>query len=171
METEFNHDESNQGGNVPSTETPGAGDESKRMTSHDVERILKDRLARERAKYADYEDLKLKAVRLDEIEESNKSELQRVADRLSAVERERDEASARALRLSVAAEHGISRDDADLFLTGTDETTLQKQAKRLIDRDADRKMNGNRVPREGANPSVAETDERHVARALFGGTS
>lgn len=45
-----------------------------------------------------------------------------------------NKATAEALRLRVAAKHGISDDDADLFLTGTDRDTLEAQAKRLAER-------------------------------------
>jgi hypothetical protein len=70
--------------------------------------------------------------------------------RVAELEAELNSTRAESMRLRIATEHGITdADDIDLFLTGTDEETLTKQAKRLADRDADRKKNGNHVPREG----------------------
>jgi len=162
-------DTSNQAGNT-SGDTAAADDEFKPITSQeDFEARLKDRLNRERAKYADYRDVKAKAARLDDIEEANKSEIQKASDRLAAAERERDEARVEALRFKVAAKHEISEEDADLFLTGTDEETLTRQAKRLGDREADRKRQGNHVAREGTTSPAVEGDELATTRALFGG--
>jgi hypothetical protein len=110
------------------------------------------------------------AKELAAIRESQKSEAEKVAERLAAAERDAQTARAEALRLRVAAKFGISDEDADLFLVGTDEATLTKQAERLAGREADRKRNGNHVPREGNTPPAGDSSEREVARALFGGT-
>jgi hypothetical protein len=50
---------------------------SKTFTQEDIDRVVKDRLARERGKYADYDELKAKAGKLDEIEAANQSELEK----------------------------------------------------------------------------------------------
>lgn len=54
----------------------------------DLDRILGERLTRERAKYADYKDLKAKAQQLDVIEESKKTEIQKVQDALAKAQAE-----------------------------------------------------------------------------------
>lgn len=158
-----------EGGNT-SGETPAA-DEFKAITSQDdLNKVIDDRLKRERAKYADYKDLKAKAERLDEFEQANQTEAEKSAQRIADLEAELNNTRRDSLRLKIATEHGITdADDIDLFLTGTDEETLTKQAKRLADRDADRKKNGNRVSREGTNPTSAEGDELQTVRGLFGG--
>lgn len=154
----------------PAASTEPAPDEFKPITTQDdLNKVLNERLQRERAKYADYKDVKSKAARLDELEEANKSELQKFTDRASAAEAERDSARIEMLRFKVAAKHGINEDDADLFLTGKDEDTLMKQAARLADRESERKKQGNHVPREGNNPASNGSDELDTARALFGG--
>lgn len=109
------------------------------------------------------------AKRLAEIEESQKTEAQKAADRLAAAEREREEARAEALRWKVAAKHGIDDEDAALFLTASDEETLTKQATRLAARTAQGKRNGNYVPREGTTSKATPNDERAAVQALFGG--
>lgn len=109
------------------------------------------------------------ARRLAEIEEANKTEAQKTADRLAAAEKDAATARSEALRLRVAAKHGISEEDADLFLTGSDEETLTKQAERLAGREADRKKQGNHVPREGSPVSAPTEGDAQFARSLLGG--
>jgi len=158
-----------EGGNT-SGETPAA-EEFKANTSQDeLNAVIKDRIDRERAKFSDYKDVKAKAARLDEIEQANQTEAEKAAKRVAELEAELNNTRRDSLRLKIASAHGITdADDIDLFLTGSDEETLTKQAKRLVDREADRKKHGNRVPREGTTPTSVESDERATARALFGG--
>ena len=147
-----------------------AGDEFKAITSQDdLNRVINERLTRERAKYADYKDLKVKATKLDEIEQANQTEAEKTAKRIADLEAELNNTRRDSMRLTIASAHGITdADDIDLFLTGTDEETLTRQAKRLADREADRKKNGNHVPREGSTPSSSDDGTREVARQLFG---
>ncbi|NOQ62710.1 hypothetical protein [Mycolicibacterium fortuitum] len=170
-----------QGGNSTSGDTPAA-DEFKPITSQqELNAALKDRLDRERAKFKDYNDIKAKAAKLDEIEQANLSELEKANGRITTAETERDTAKAEALRLRIAVTHGISLDDADLFLTGTDEETLTAQAKRLSDRaaeqanaEAERKKKNPIVSKEGTSTTTGTTteeDDREFARNFFGGGS
>lgn len=73
-------------------------------------------------------------AKLDKIEAANLTDLERAQK--EAREALEDAAKARtdALRFRVAAQHGISEDDAELFLTGTDADTLTRQATRLKER-------------------------------------
>lgn len=107
-------------------------------TQAELNKIIADRVARERAKYADYGDLKSKASKLDELEQANKTEAERLAEEASTARAEAEAARAELLRYRVAAAHGITdADDIDLFLTGKDEETLTKQAERLAARSED----------------------------------
>ena len=102
--------------------------------------------------------LKAKAARLDEIDEAAKSEAEKTADALAAAKAEAAEATAELLRYRTAAAHGITdAEDIELFLTGTDEETLVRQAKALAARTS---SSGPRAPkpdpnqgRSGAAPS------------------
>lgn len=139
----------------------GDGKQDAGLTQADVDRIVKDRIARVEAKYSDYADLKAKAEGAKTVEQ----QLADLATKHAAAE-------ARALRSDVAAKHGISSEDRDLFLTGSDEATLEAQAKRLAERDAEQKKAGNRAPREGRITTTgdAEKDMREGVRSLFGRT-
>ena len=130
-------DTTTEGAETTTTDS-GEQQEQKGLTQADVDRIVKDRIARVEAKYADYNDLKKAADGAKTVE-------QKLAD----LESKHAEAEARALRSDIAARHGITAEDRDLFLTGSDEATLEAQAKRLAERDADRKSKGNVARKEG----------------------
>lgn len=107
------------------------------------------------------------AKRLAEIEEQNKSESQRLADQLAAAQADADKARAESLRWRIAAKHGIGDDDADLFLTGTDEDTLTRQAERLASRAPVSK--GTVVPSAGKQPGEAPSLDTQIAAAQESG--
>jgi hypothetical protein len=170
---------SEQDGNQTSGETSAAGDEFKPITSQDeFNRLLDDRLKRERAKYADYKDVKAKASKLDEIEQANKSEIDKAMDRVAKAEAEVAQIPTRvadALREHLISLHTIPKDDAELFLTATDPELLLKQVDRLIARTteaaSERKKTGNHVPREGGQVSTPGGDsDAQFARQLFSPT-
>lgn len=139
----------------------GKPKEGQSFTQEDVDRIVADRLKRERdkitAQYADYDDLRAKAEGAKTAE-----------DRIAELERKYQDAETARLRSDVAAKHGISAEDRDLFLTGTDQETLTKQAERLAGKASERKKNSNLAPREGTNPQPAADEMRDFTRKLFG---
>lgn len=141
-------------------ETSGGDQAEPKFTQADIDKAVKERIARERAKFADYDDLKKRA-------EGAKTVEQKLAD----LEKKTADAEARALRSDIAARFQISAEDRDLFLTGTDEDTLTAQATRLTEREADRKKQGNVAPREGTTTTKGndQAEERQFARNLFGG--
>lgn len=115
-------------------------------------------------------DNKSAADELASLKDSQKSSEQKFEERLSGMEKRAQEAEARALRSDIAARHGISAEDRDLFLTGSDEAALEAQAKRLAERAADQKKNGNVARKEGVNTNSGdpEKDMRAAVRNLFG---
>lgn len=152
---------------MSTTETPAVPAEAeqqeqakveKTLTQAEVDQIVKERVQRERAKYADYDELKAKAGESKTLEE-----------RLAEIEARAVSAERDALRSNVAARFGISAEDRDLFLTGTDEDALTAQAKRLAERESERKKSGNVAPREGAttNSGGQDSDMRDFAKSLF----
>lgn len=148
----------------PNPEPKPADDKpAETFTQADLDRIVADRLKREReatkAKFADYDDLKAKAEGAKTAE-----------DRITELEKSIESANREAMRRRVQAAHGISDEDADLFLTGADEESLTAQAKRLADRESERKKTNNVSPREGNTPSTTEDEALHTVRGLFGGS-
>lgn len=149
------NDAANQRGNGNEDKS----DNGKTFTQAELDQIITDRLAQQaKNKFGDYDDLKAKA-------EGAKSVEQKLAE-LSA---KHAEAEARALRADIASTYGISKEDRDLFLTGSDEAALTAQAKRLAERAADQKKNGNRAPNEGGTNTGDDKnkDMRDFTRGLF----
>lgn len=144
------------GGDTEGTKGQEQGQEAA-FTQADVDRIVKERIERERKRFADYDELKAKA-----------GEKATAEERLAELEKRYEEAETRATRASIASEYGISAEDRDLFLTGSDEETLTAQAKRLADRESERKKRNNHVPNEGSNPSPPSDDRRDFVRRLTG---
>jgi hypothetical protein len=114
------------------------------------------------------------AKRLGEIEESQKTEQQKLTDRLAAAETRAAAAERSALTSRVASEKGVPAS----ALQGDDEAALIKAADELIAwRDSgqsDKSRTRLRVPREGITPGdPKEDEERKAARQLFspGGTA
>lgn len=134
--------------------------ETRTFTQEEVDRIIADRLKRE-----DVKGLKAKAAQVDE----SKSELQKLTEQIEALTRTQSETQAQAMRYRIAAQTGISNEDADLFLTGTDEETISAQAKRLVARDEGRKKQGNYVPNEGRTSTRSPGDSvtREFVKTLF----
>lgn len=95
---------------------------------------------------------------LDEINAANLSDLERAQKEAADATALAAKAQAEALRYRVAAKNSISDEDAELFLTGTDEETLNKQAARLVERAPD----GSSTPKpdltQGGNSGAGSTD-------------
>lgn len=163
-------DAQNQDGAQGGDGAAAGKDGFKPITNQDeLNAALKDRLGRERAKYADYNDLKTKAAELDQIKAANQTEAEKTAERIAKLEQELDTTRTTALRSRIQARFKIADEDAALFLTATDEATLVKQAERLTERAADRSKNGNRAPLQGRTPSSSGSDPmREFARGLLG---
>lgn len=115
------------------------------------------------------------AKRLAEIEESQKSEAEKAADRIAKAEAEAASVPvkvAEALKAHLVPLHGIDAERAELFLTATEPELLLKQVAALVG-ESDKRQKRNHVPLEGNN-STASTggdDMREFTRQLFGGAN
>lgn len=92
--------------------------EPERETAHEFNAITSQeafdkavgaRLAKERAKYAGYEDLKAKATKFDELQDANKTETERLQSRAEAAERERDQLKRTHLISDLATDAGLPK--------------------------------------------------------------
>lgn len=154
----------NAGMSDESTEGQQEGEqqEQQTFTQADMDDLAKKVRAEERRKasekYADYDDLKTKA-----------GEKVTAEERIAALEKQNADLARERLVARIQAKHGISDEDADLFLTGADEDALTKQAERLAEHAQDRKKQGNRSPREGDNqrPDGDDSSMREFTRNLF----
>lgn len=117
---------------------------AKVFTQEDVDRIIADRLARER---------KVRAQ--EELDKSGD-----LSERLSAAEKRAQEAELKALRLTVAAEKGLTPSQAKR-LVGETQEELNADAEELLATFAPPKVedDGRSVPRELLKPGASPGDE------------
>lgn len=104
-------------------ETPPEGGYTPPASQEDLNRIIEQRLARERSKFADYDALKDKAAKFDQADAATKTELQKLQDAIA----ERDAkladlpktARAEAIRFaSIASKRGfLDPEDALVFIS------------------------------------------------------
>ena len=106
--------------------------EEKTFTQTELDAIVSERLKRDRAKYADYEALKEKAGKYDEMEAANKTELQKAVEQAAALQLELDVIKKanelREMRESVAKETGVPA----ALLTGDTEDECREQAAAIV---------------------------------------
>jgi hypothetical protein len=155
---------------APATDAPASTDPAPEAPKPTETVEFWKQKAREQEKRA--KDNATAAQRLAEIEDAQKTEAEKNAERIAKADAEVASVPAKvalALREHLVALHEIDKDDAELFLTGTEPELLLKQVTRLLGQSDKRRSNGNRVPREGTTPTANESDELATVRGLFGG--
>lgn len=115
---------------ITNTEAP-QNEGQKTFTQEELDKIVGERLQRERSKYSDYESLKSKASKFDELEESNKTELQKATERAESLQKElnsmKQAEEVRKIREKVSMESGIPVN----LLTGNTEEECTSQAEAI----------------------------------------
>lgn len=126
------------------------------FTQDDVNRIVQERLQREREKYADYDDLKTAAERAQELEEQTQELTAKVAEFESKEEH-------RKLVADVAETAGVPAG----VLKGDTKEELEAHADAL--KEILQNTTGPVIPGQEKRPhKVEESDERKTVRKLFG---
>ena len=107
--------------------------EPKTFTQEEVNSFLAKDRKQMAEKYSDYEELKQKASRLDEIEAANKSELEKANEKAAQLESElkaiKEAEAVRVIRDDVAKETGIPAH----LLTGSTKEECEAQAAAIAD--------------------------------------
>lgn len=135
-------------------------------SQEDFDKAIQARIARERAKFADYEEVKARASKLTEIEEANKTEAEKQAERLAQLERENAELTSGKLRAEVAADKGVPSG----LLSGSTREELEASADALIQFRGESSSTKLHVPNEGKSPKPGNgSNDAEFARSLFGG--
>lgn len=125
------------------------------FTQADVDRIVRERVQRERTKFADYDELKEKAGSATTLEE-----------RVAEIERTAKASEERAMRAEVANAKGLTPTQAKRLVGSTREELEADAAELLADLGAQKK-NANVSPREGNNPQSGSDPMREFTRGLF----
>lgn len=116
--------------------------------------MVAGRLARERGKFADYDALREKASKFDELAEKNKTESEKLTDKLTATEQRALAAELNAARMEVAVELGLNPSQAKR-LVGNNKDELLADAKTSIEDGTFKVAEGPRRP--NPNPDQGKT--------------
>lgn len=125
----------------------------------------KKALAEERRRAAAAEKAaKALQARLDALEAEKLSKEEKAVKEAQDAAERAARAEAEALRWRIAAKHGISDEDAELFLTGVDEETLSRQAERFKELSV-KPPKGVHVPGVGNQPNTPASIAEQIAAA------
>jgi hypothetical protein len=123
---------------APAAEEAQAQHAEKTYTQADIDRIIGERIAGVKSKYADYEDAKKAAAELAELKAAQMTEVERVKAEaeaaraeLEAARAEAKNANTRALRIKVGTEKGLPSPLIDR-LTGEDEESIAADADAIL---------------------------------------
>jgi len=152
---------------TPEASEPKADDWKAPATQDELNHIIEGRLARERAKFADYDAVVAKAAEFDKAQEANKTEVQKAADRAEKAEQELATVRSEANRNAVALVKGLTPTQAKR-LVGSTREELEADADELLkDLKADA-SNPPRAPHQKTSQSDPKDDPmREFAQSLF----
>lgn len=105
----------------------------KTFTQAELDQVVADRLARERRKFGDYDDLKKKATEYDKVEDAKKTELEKLNDELTSAQVELQAFKVAETRRKAASEAGLDPELAE-YITAVDPDEALAQAKKLAER-------------------------------------
>lgn len=149
---------------VGAPEKGGESDFTPITTQADLDRIVGDRLARERKKYADYSELKAKARKLDEVEHETSALLEEKQAELASTMEElkglKTAQQVEAWKAHVAQDSGVPAG----LLRGSTEEEIREHAKALQLFT----KTGPVVPTGHMKPESSSDDVRSTVRKLFG---
>lgn len=110
----------------------GSGSGETTFTQEQVNAMISKRVNEEKAKYADYEAMKEKAGKYDELQNAGKSDLQKEKERADSLQKElnqlKKDNSVKAVRDKVAAETKVPAE----LLTGDTEEACKAQAEAIM---------------------------------------
>lgn len=153
--------------NTPEADAPKVDDWKAPASQDELNKIIEVRLARERSKFSDYEDVKAKAAEFDKAQEASKTEVQKAAERAEKAEKQLAAVQSEANRNAVALAKGLTPTQAKR-LVGITREELEADADELLkDLKADA-SNPPRAPHQKTSQSDPKDDPmREFAHNLF----
>lgn len=125
-----------------------------------LDRVLSKRLERERAKYADYDELKAKAAEAAD----SRTEVEKLTDRIAQLEQERHQSALDAAKARAASEYGVPAD----LLVGDDAEAIGSYAQRLAAYVAEKAPKAGAYVKNVGRDDNASTAEAYARRMLSG---
>lgn len=147
------------------------GDEYKKvddnlLTQTEVDKVVESRLERQKKQFADYDDLKEKAGKVDTIAKEFEDKLKAVGTEKSDLESKLKSAQLETEKVKVIHEFKLSDDLAE-FVTGDTADDMRAKAEKLS-----KGVGGGKVViKKDGKPGDKVTDSKKIAKSLFGGNS
>ncbi|WP_052961363.1 MULTISPECIES: hypothetical protein [unclassified Leucobacter] len=141
-------------------------------SQEEFDKRIQSRIARERGKFPDYDELKAKAEKFDQIEDEKKTDTQRTNDRIAELERENAGFKAAQMRADVAREKSDPEKGIHVpaeLLTGSTREELEASADALIQfkgESAGRQRTV--IPGEGTRPTANQSTAEQFANWTAG---
>jgi glutamate synthase domain-containing protein 3 len=136
------------------------------LTQGDVDKVVESRLDRQKKQYADYDDLKEKATKVDTIAQEFEDKLKAAGEQSSELEKQLGVAKLDTEKVKVIHEFKLSEDLAE-FVTGDTVEDMRKRAEKL----SKGATGGKVVINKDKKPESKETDSKKIAKSLFGSGS
>lgn len=135
-------------------------------TKEDFEKAIAQRVARERGRFSDYDELKSKAEQFDKLEEEKKSELEKLQEKLAKAEEKARASELSALKSQVAEEQGVPAK----LITGSTQEEMEESAKNALEWLAsvtsENKSNAGLFPSPTQGRPTAELNDREALAEL-----
>jgi len=132
--------------------------EAKTFSQDDVNKIVQERVAKEKAKYEGFEEMKSKAAEYERLQEASKTDLQKAEEKASKLESElakyKKAEEARKVRSTVSEKTGIP----ERLLSGETEEACEAQAKAIQEYVAAQIENA----KNNGYPIVKDAGEAHT---------
>lgn len=147
------------------------GDEFKKvddnlLTQADVDKVVETRLERQKKQYADYDELKEKATKVDTIAKDYEEKIKTVSTEKSELEKKLGQAQLETDKVRIVHEFKLSK-DLEEFVTGETADEMRQRAEKL----AKGIPGGKVVIKKDGKPDDKQTDSKKIAKSLFGGNS
>lgn len=147
------------------------GDEYKKvednlLTQADVDKVVESRLERQKKQFADYDDLKEKAGKVDTVAKEYEDKLKAAGTEKSELESKLKAATLETDKVKIIHEFKLSDDLAE-FVTGETADDMRAKAEKLS-----KGVGGGKVViKKNGKPDEKVTDSKKIAKSLFGGNS
>lgn len=131
-------------------------------TQGELDKVVQSRLERQKEQFADYDDLKEKAAKVDTINTEWEDKLKTAGDEKSALEAQLNEAKLGTVKVQAMHKFNL-KDDLAEFLNGSDEKTILDQAEKLS-----KGVGGSSVViNKNGKPEDKASDVKSAAKSIF----
>lgn len=134
------------------------------LPQSEVDKVVESRLERQKKQFADYDDLKEKAGKVDSIAKEWETKLNEEVTKRSTLEGELGKAKLETEKVKVIHEFKLS-DELSEFVTGDTADELRQRAEKLSKGIG---TGGKVIIKKDGKPGEVATDSKKIAKSLFG---